>query len=63
VDLAVSKGFPLGSSTLEGRIEAFNLFNTTNYDQFVGALLSPYYAQPVSAFPKRRLQLAAVLRF
>jgi hypothetical protein len=44
-------------------VETFNLFNVTNYDDFVGALLSPFYARPVSAFPKRRAQLAATVRF
>jgi hypothetical protein len=48
---------------VEARAEAFNVFNVTNYDQFVGALLSPLYGRPVSAFPKRRVQLAAVVRF
>ena len=44
-------------------MEAFNAFNTTNFDEYVGTLSSPLYAKPVSAFPKERLQLAAILRF
>ena len=63
VDLALSRRFPLRSATIEGRVEGFNIFNTTNYDEYVGALLSPFYGHPVSAFPKRRMQLAAVVRF
>ncbi len=63
VDLALSRRLQIGATTLEARAEAFNLFNTTNYDEYVGALLSPYFSQPVSAFPKRRLQFAAILRF
>ena len=63
VDLALTRRFGWGSRAVEARGEAFNVFNTTNYDEYVGALLSPYYARPVSAFPKRRLQFAAILRF
>jgi len=63
VDLALSRRFAFGSKSVEARAEAFNVFNVTNYDQFVGALLSPLYGRPVSAFPKRRVQLAAVVRF
>ncbi len=63
VDLAVVRRFRLGTTTIEARVEAFNAFNTTNFDEYVGALLSPLYAKPVSAFPKERLQLAAIVRF
>jgi carboxypeptidase family protein/TonB-dependent receptor-like protein len=63
VDLALSRRFTFRSSTIEGRIEGFNIFNVTNYDEYVGMLLSPLYGRPVSAFPKRRMQLAAVVRF
>jgi hypothetical protein len=63
VDLALTRRFALGSRQLEARVEAFNFFNRINYDEYVGALLSPFYARPVSAFPTRRIQLAAILRF
>src|SRR5262249_47018207 len=63
VDVALSRRFHLRSSTIEARAEAFNVFNVTNYDEYVGTLLSPFFARPVSAFPKRRLQLAAIVRF
>jgi hypothetical protein len=63
VDLALMRRFSLGSKSVEARAEVFNVFNVTNYDQYVGALLSPLYGRPVSAFPKRRVQLAAVVRF
>jgi len=45
------------------RAEAFNVFSTMNYDQYVGALSSPAYSTPVSAFPRRRIQLAVIARF
>jgi hypothetical protein len=63
VDLALTRRFTMGPRTFEARVEAFNVLNTVNYDEYVGALLSPFYAQPVSAFPKRRIQLAGTVRF
>jgi len=63
VDAALSRRIAFGARTLELRGEAFNVLSTTNYDEYAGALSSPFYAQPISAFPKRRLQVAAVVRF
>ena len=63
LDLALARRFSWRSRTIEARAEAFNLLNTTNDNEFVGALLSPLYARPVSAFPNRRIQLAIVVRF
>ena len=63
VDLAVTRKFTVGSTAIEGRVEAFNIFDAINYDQYVGSLLSFSYAQPVSAFPSRRIQLAGIVRF
>jgi hypothetical protein len=63
IDLALARRHPMGGRTLELRAEAFNILSTTNYDEYVGALSSPLFGLPVSAFPKRRLQFAAVVRF
>jgi hypothetical protein len=63
VDLALARRFRFHTTTIEARVEAFNALNRTNFDEYVGALLSPLYAKPVSAFPKERLQLAAIVRF
>jgi hypothetical protein len=63
IDLALARRFTRGSTSIDARIEAFNVFNTTNYDEYVGALLSPLFARPVSAFPTRRVQFAAIVRF
>lgn len=60
MDLAFVRRFSIGSAVLETRLEACDLFNRTNFDEYVGALLSPLFAQPVSAFPKRQIQLAAI---
>ena len=63
VDLALSRRFAKGATSIDVRAEAFNVLNITNFDQYIGQLLSPLYAQPVSAFPSRRVQLAAIVRF
>jgi hypothetical protein len=63
VDLSLAKHATVGGASLEARLELFNLFNATTYDEYVGALLSPLFGQPISAFPRRRGQLALVLRF
>jgi hypothetical protein len=63
IDAALIKQLRPAAGTLDLRVEVFNLFNATNYDQYVGALLSPFYARPVSAFAKRRVQFGAVLKF
>ena len=63
IDLALARRIPFGTRTLELRAEGFNVLSTTNDDEYVGALSSPSFGQPVSAFPKRRLQFAAVVRY
>jgi hypothetical protein len=63
IDVALARRFALRSTTIEARGEVFNVLNASNYDQYVGSLQSPYYLQPISAFPNRRGQLAAILRF
>ncbi len=63
IDVAVARRVPFGTRTLELRAEGFNILSTTNYDEYAGALSSPFFGQPVSAFPKRRLQFAAVVRY
>ena len=64
-DASISKSFkmPFENHRLMLRGEAFNAFNTTNFDQYVGELSSPLFSKPVSAFPKQRLQFAAIVRF
>jgi len=63
VDLALTRKFVRGARAYEVRGEAFNIFNTSNFDEYVGSLNSPFFAQPISALPKRRLQFAVTLRF
>jgi hypothetical protein len=63
VDLAVTKRFGWRGVNVDARVQAFNAFNRANYDQYVGELVSPRFGSPVSAFPPRRVELAAIVRF
>jgi outer membrane receptor protein involved in Fe transport len=63
VDIALAKIFRVGGLAIETRAEAFNAFNTLNYNTYSGALSAATFGQPISAFEKRRLQLAAIVRF
>jgi len=63
VDLSLAKLFRVARTSIEARVEAFNVFSATNDDQFEGVLSSPFFGQPVTAFPRRRIQLAALVRF
>lgn len=44
-------------------LQVFNLFNTANYNAFIGNQLSPYFGQATSAAPPRRLEIGASLSF
>jgi hypothetical protein len=63
VDLSLVKRFRTTGKTIDARLDGFNIFSTTNYDEYVGALNSPLFGYPVTAFPRRRIQLAAIVRF
>lgn len=63
VDLAASKRLTLSHYTVEFRAEVFNILSATNYDEYVGVLASPAFGRPISAFPRRRIQIAAIARF
>ncbi|MGH9848082.1 MAG: TonB-dependent receptor, partial [Blastocatellia bacterium] len=44
-------------------VDAFNVFNRTNYTGFVGNLSSPFFGLPVAARPARRMQLTVGFEF
>ena len=48
---------------LDVYVQVFNLFNTANYNAFVGNQLSPYFGTATSAAPPRRLEIGASLSF
>ncbi len=63
VDLSLTKRFRRGAPSVDARVQAFNVLNATNYSQYVGEVVSPLFGRPVSAFPLRRIELAAIVRF
>ncbi len=48
---------------METRIEAFNVLNRVNYDNYAGNLLDPRFGQATSAFPARQVQVMLRLNF
>jgi len=44
-------------------IEAFNVLNHVNFTSFVGNLSSPFFGQPITAGPARRIQASANFKF
>ncbi len=64
LDLGLHKNFPLWSEArrIEFRAEAFNLFNTTNF-QSPSSNIGSTYGRITSTFPARQLQFALKLVF
>ena len=54
VDLGLFRRFPIGRTTLEARIEAFNLTNTPHFDNPNGFANSPGFMTITSARPDER---------
>ena len=44
-------------------LEAFNILNRVNLQQFVGDLSSPFFGQPIAAAPARRVQAIFRVKF
>ena len=44
-------------------VDAFNLLNRVNYQNYIGALTSPFFGQAIATLPPRRLQLGIRLQF
>jgi hypothetical protein len=51
------------SPSLTFSVDAFNIFNHVNYQNYVGSLTSPFFGRAVSALPPRRLQLGVRFQF
>jgi hypothetical protein len=49
------------SPTVTASVDAFNVLNRTNFQNYRGAVTSPFFGKPVASQPARRLQLG--LRF
>jgi hypothetical protein len=65
-------GGPVQMVTMDGNasryrldlyVQVFNLFNRTNFNQFVGNRQSPYFGMATSAAPPRRIEVGANLSF
>jgi hypothetical protein len=69
VDLRWSHDFQLISAKKEKSpvatlaLDAFNVFNRTNYVTFIGNQRSPFFGQAVAESPTRRLQMTARFKF
>jgi hypothetical protein len=51
------------SPKLQVSADSFNLLNRFNARTYMGALTSPFFGQPVSALPARRIQFGLRLQF
>jgi hypothetical protein len=64
INLALMKSIPFGGSTrLQLRLEAFNLFNHANFNQPDNFMGSPTFGQILSAQSPRRFQFGAKMLF
>jgi hypothetical protein len=63
MNLSLSKEVRVQSKTIEARLEAFNALGVTNYQNFVGAMSSPLFGRPSSAYDRRRIQIGVVFRY
>jgi hypothetical protein len=52
-----------GRYSVEMYVQAFNLLNRTNFTSYAGSLRSPYFGDPVSAGPARRIELGVQFGF
>jgi len=48
---------------LEIAIDAFNVFNHTNFKNYVGTLTSPFFGHANAANPPRQVQISAKYHF
>lgn len=51
------------SASVTLSVDAFNILNRVNYQNYIGSLSSPFFGRAVSTLPPRRLQLAARFQF
>jgi len=67
LDLRLSRDFHTSKKekgpVLTLNVDSFNLLNRVNYVTYVGNLSSPFFGQPVSAYPARRMQAGLRFRF
>lgn len=54
----LERGRKRTSRNAEVSIDAFNLFNRSNFDSYIGVMTSPLFGRPVTALAPRTLQLS-----
>jgi hypothetical protein len=59
----VKPGLKDKSPLLTVSVDAFNVFNRVNYQNYVGALTSPFFGRGVATQPARRLQMGLRFQF
>jgi len=52
-----------GRYSVEFYLQAYNLLNRVNYQNYSGSLRSPFYGEPTSAGPARRIELGMMFGF
>ncbi len=62
-DLRLGRTFPIRGRQLDLMWEMFNLFNTVNYNNYVGAVRSQFYLQPTQALAPFQGQLGVRFSF
>ena len=63
LDLGLHKSFGLDERRVEARIEAFNLFNRTNFQSANGNRSSNAFGTITSTYPARQIQLGVKFYF
>jgi hypothetical protein len=63
INMAIVRSLPVGDRRLQLRAEAFNVFNTVEYDDPTTTLTSPKFGQITSAADPRIIQLALKYTF
>ncbi|HEY0564729.1 MAG TPA: carboxypeptidase regulatory-like domain-containing protein [Terriglobales bacterium] len=65
LDAKLTREFKLRKEgrSIVASVSALNLFNHTNPEDYVGVITSPFFGQPTSAAPPRRIQFNAAFKF
>jgi hypothetical protein len=64
LDVRLGKVVRIGATQLvTAFVEAFNITNHANYDQFIGTITSSGFGEPATAAPMRRIQIGGRLDF
>ncbi len=63
-NISLTKNFAIaGEAKFQIRVEAFNVFNVTNFNSYDGVLISPNFGKALSAIDQRRVQIVGRIQF